>query len=71
MEDKNVSPELEKRFKGSNFNDFISITNFYLVTYYRKGLLTRKTITLRKGFYDIPDLNGRLSKLTCCNFRML
>lgn len=54
MEDKNVSPGLEKRFKESNFNDFISNTNFYLVTYYRKGLLTRKTITLRKGFYDIP-----------------
>lgn len=36
----------------------------YLVTYHWEGLLTRKIISLRKGFYDIPGQNGDLSNFT-------
>lgn len=43
--------------------NFLKI-NTYLVTYLWKGKLTRKLITLSKGFFDIPGENGGLLKLT-------
>lgn len=38
--------------------------NPHLVAYHWKGVITRKIITLRKDFYDVPGHNGVLLKLT-------
>lgn len=64
MSDGNVSPHFEKWLKGrQNLNVFNS--NPYIVAHLWKALLTRKIMTLRRGFYDIPYCqNGGLSKVT-------
>lgn len=61
-ENVNVS-HFEKGIKEP-FNLFNS--NPHLVAYHLKGVITIKIITLRKDFYDVPGLNGVLSKLTSC-----
>lgn len=61
MRDGNVSPHFEKG-ETNVFN-----SDSYLVAYNWKGLLTRKIMSLRKGFYSIPDQN-QLCNLTRCHF---
>lgn len=41
-------------------------SNSYLEAYYWKVLLTRKVVTLRKGFHDITVQNGGFSKVIYC-----
>lgn len=41
-------------------------SNPYNLTYHWEGILTRKIILFRKGFYDIPVQNGSLSKFISC-----
>lgn len=52
MSDKNVSPHFEPGIKGHNFN--VLKSNPYLVAYYRLALVARNTMTLRRGFYEVP-----------------
>lgn len=52
--------------KHENVNVLLFNSNHHLVAYPWKGVIARKIITLRKDFYDVPGLNGVLSKLTSC-----
>lgn len=52
MSDKNVSPHFEPGMKGHKFNVLRSNPN--LVAYNRRALLAINTMTLRRGFYEIP-----------------
>lgn len=53
-----------KRGKGGKLN--ICNIERYLLTYHWKVLVTIETITLSKGFNNIPVQNGGLSKFTSC-----
>lgn len=56
MSDANVSPHFESGAKGEN----VWNSNSYLLAYHLKASLTRKIITIRRGFYYIPSKNGGL-----------
>lgn len=57
-------PIFEKGYKWEQlFCNFFNIDPYFM-TYPWKDLLTRNNMRLRKCFYDIPDQNGSLSKLT-------
>lgn len=59
-----VSPHFLDNVKRSNFNGFNS--NSYPVTYHWKGLIIRKTITLKIGVYDTPGNHGGHLMYTSC-----